>query len=94
MLRFLSRRKARSNYGAESGAAASGGERNASSGGVISGVGGGVSVIGSASAQFKPQRISSNKNKIDCCVILLDNTDLSIELSVSVFIYNFIQSYI
>lgn len=80
MLRFLSRRKARNNYGAES--AGSGvGERNAASGGG----GAGVGVIGSASAQFKPQRISSNKNKIDCCVILLDNTDLSIELSVSWF---------
>lgn len=34
-----------------------------------------------SSSQIKSQRIAANKNKIDCRVILLDNTDLSIELS-------------
>lgn len=38
---------------------------------------------GTSSSQIKSQRITANKNKIDCRVILLDNTDLSIELSVS-----------
>ncbi|XP_037919246.1 band 4.1-like protein 5 isoform X2 [Hermetia illucens] len=32
------------------------------------------------SSQIKSQRITTNKNKIDCRVILLDNTDLSIEI--------------
>lgn len=35
------------------------------------------------SSQIKSQRITTNKNKIDCRVILLDNTDLSIEIPVS-----------
>ncbi|XP_034665485.1 tyrosine-protein phosphatase 1 isoform X1 [Drosophila subobscura] len=72
MLRFLSRRKVRNNYA-----------DNASSprGGVGGGgMGGGGAVVASGS-QIKPQRIVVNKNKIDCRVILLDNTDLSIELS-------------
>ncbi|XP_020809161.1 band 4.1-like protein 5 isoform X2 [Drosophila serrata] len=73
MLRFLSRRKVRNNYVDNS--RAGGGGAGGSSGG-----GGGVGVIASGS-QIKPQRIAVNKNKIDCRVILLDNTDLSIELS-------------
>ncbi|KAH8385718.1 hypothetical protein KR200_011494 [Drosophila serrata] len=73
MLRFLSRRKVRNNYVDNS--RAGGGGPGGSSGG-----GGGVGVIASGS-QIKPQRIAVNKNKIDCRVILLDNTDLSIELS-------------
>ncbi|KAH8243780.1 hypothetical protein KR032_010072 [Drosophila birchii] len=75
MLRFLSRRKVRNNYVDNS--RAGGGGAGGSSGG---GGGGGVGVIASGS-QIKPQRIVVNKNKIDCRVILLDNTDLSIELS-------------
>ncbi|XP_032593365.1 band 4.1-like protein 5 isoform X4 [Drosophila grimshawi] len=74
MLRFLSRRKVRNNYA-----------DNASNSRVAGGGGGGVAVIASSSSaggsQIKPQRIVVNKNKIDCRVILLDNTDLSIELS-------------
>ncbi|XP_017021432.1 band 4.1-like protein 5 isoform X3 [Drosophila kikkawai] len=75
MLRFLSRRKVRNNY--VDNTRAGGGGAGGSSGG---GGGGGVGVIASGS-QIKPQRIVVNKNKIDCRVILLDNTDLSIELS-------------
>lgn len=37
-------------------------------------------------SQIKPQRIVVNKNKIDCRVILLDGTDLSIELNVSFYL--------
>lgn len=36
-----------------------------------------------ASPQIKNQRLLSNKNIIQCQVILLDGTDLPIELSVS-----------
>ncbi|XP_030369461.1 band 4.1-like protein 5 isoform X2 [Scaptodrosophila lebanonensis] len=75
MLRFLSRRKGRNtnNYAESS--------SNARGGGGGGGGGGAGGVIASSSAsQIKPQRIV-NKNKIDCRVILLDNTDLSIELS-------------
>ncbi|KAH8417683.1 hypothetical protein KR222_004420 [Zaprionus bogoriensis] len=75
MLRFLSRRKVRNNY-ADNASNARGGA------GAGSGAGGGGGVIASSSgSQIKPQRIVVNKNKIDCRVILLDNTDLSIELS-------------
>ncbi|KAH8414563.1 hypothetical protein KR215_008927 [Drosophila sulfurigaster] len=74
MLRFLSRRKVRNNYA-----------DNASNvrGGVGGGGGGAASgvIASSSGSQIKPQRIVVNKNKIDCRVILLDNTDLSIELS-------------
>lgn len=75
MLRFLSRRKVRNNYA-----------DNASSarGGPGAGSGGGGVIASSSGSQIKPQRIVVNKNKIDCRVILLDNTDLSIELSVSI----------
>jgi len=53
MLRFLSRRRARS-------------------------------VSGQAtSSQIKNQRLPSNKNVVQCRVVLLDGTDLPIELSVS-----------
>ncbi|XP_055848711.1 band 4.1-like protein 5 isoform X5 [Episyrphus balteatus] len=45
------------------------------------GGGGGGGNATSSSSQIKSQRIAANKNKIDCRVILLDNTDLSIELS-------------
>ncbi|XP_055376006.1 band 4.1-like protein 5 isoform X2 [Condylostylus longicornis] len=37
--------------------------------------------VNDGSSQIKSQRIVANKNKIDCRVILLDNTDLSVELS-------------
>ncbi|XP_034486666.1 band 4.1-like protein 5 isoform X2 [Drosophila innubila] len=74
MLRFLSRRKVRNNYA-----------DNTSNlrGGGAAGVGGAVTAgsSGGVGSQIKPQRIVVNKNKIDCRVILLDNTDLSIELS-------------
>lgn len=75
MLRFLSRRKVRNNY-----------PDNASNvrGGGGGGAGGGAVIASSSGSQIKPQRIVVNKNKIDCRVILLDNTDLSIELSVSI----------
>lgn len=75
MLRFLSRRKVRNNY-----------VDNASGtrGGPGAGSGGGGVIASSSGSQIKPQRIVVNKNKIDCRVILLDNTDLSIELSVSI----------
>uniref|UniRef100_A0A6P4E6G2 Moesin/ezrin/radixin homolog 1 n=1 Tax=Drosophila rhopaloa TaxID=1041015 RepID=A0A6P4E6G2_DRORH len=72
MLRFLSRRKVRNNYVDNS--------RGGGGPGGSSAVGGGGAAIASGS-QIKPQRIVVNKNKIDCRVILLDNTDLSIELS-------------
>lgn len=36
-----------------------------------------------ASPQIKNQRLLSNKNIVQCQVILLDGTDLPIELSVS-----------
>ncbi|KAL7728004.1 hypothetical protein ACLKA6_018928 [Drosophila palustris] len=78
MLRFLSRRKVRNNY-ADNSSNLRGGVGGAAGNGV-----GGGAVIASSSgggSQIKPQRIVVNKNKIDCRVILLDNTDLSIELS-------------
>jgi len=53
MLRFLSRRRARS----------------------VSGQ--------TTSSQIKNQRLPSNKNVVQCRVVLLDGTDLPIELSVS-----------
>lgn len=68
MLRFLSRRKVRNNYV----------ENDRVDARLASGV-----INTNVSSQIKPQRIPVNKNKIDCRVILLDNTDLSIELSVS-----------
>ncbi|XP_017046488.1 band 4.1-like protein 5 isoform X2 [Drosophila ficusphila] len=72
MLRFLSRRKVRNNYVDNSrGGGGAGG----------SAVGGGGGAVTASGSQIKPQRIVVNKNKIDCRVILLDNTDLSIELS-------------
>lgn len=37
----------------------------------------------SAATQIKPQRIPTNKNLIQCKVILLDGTDLTVDLSVS-----------
>lgn len=37
-------------------------------------------------SQIKPQRIVTNKNLIQCRVILLDGTDLSVDLTVSVSI--------
>lgn len=46
------------------------------------GVGGG-GTANTANSHIKSERIPVNKNKIDCRVILLDSTDLSIELSVS-----------
>ena len=76
MLRFLSRRKARNNYADNAGGAGSGGNDRTDARGLS--VAGGVT-----SSHIKPQRIPVNKNKIDCRVILLDNTDLSIECSVS-----------
>ncbi|XP_017084465.2 LOW QUALITY PROTEIN: mucin-5AC [Drosophila eugracilis] len=75
MLRFLSRRKVRNNYVDNS----RGGGGAASS--AVGVAGGGGAVTSGGSSQIKPQRIVVNKNKIDCRVILLDNTDLSIELS-------------
>ncbi|KAM7359997.1 erythrocyte membrane protein band 4.1-like yurt isoform 2-T5 [Cochliomyia hominivorax] len=76
MLRFLSRRKARNNYTDNSGGAGvgSGNDRTDARGPSVSGG-------GATSSHIKPQRIPVNKNKIDCRVILLDNTDLSIECS-------------
>ncbi|XP_037729627.1 band 4.1-like protein 5 isoform X2 [Drosophila subpulchrella] len=74
MLRFLSRRKVRNNYVDNS--RGGGGGPGGSAVGVA---GGGAATAGGS--QIKPQRIVVNKNKIDCRVILLDNTDLSIELS-------------
>lgn len=38
------------------------------------------------SSQIKAQRIVSNKNIIQCKVILLDGTDLTVDLSVGVFV--------
>lgn len=75
MLRFLSRRKVRNNYVDNS---RGGGGATSSAVGVA---GGGGAITSGGSSQIKPQRIVVNKNKIDCRVILLDNTDLSIELS-------------
>lgn len=75
MLRFLSRRKARNNYAENSAGAGGGNDRTDARGPSVSG--------GATSSHIKPQRIPVNKNKIDCRVILLDNTDLSIECSVS-----------
>ncbi|XP_005180576.1 band 4.1-like protein 4B isoform X2 [Musca domestica] len=75
MLRFLSRRKARNNY-VETASADNANDRTDGRGPYGAGGGGGAN-----SSQIKPQRIPVNKNKIDCRVILLDNTDLSIELS-------------
>lgn len=41
-------------------------------------------------SQIKSQRILNNKNQIECRVILLDGTDLSVYLTVStIFIYFF-----
>ncbi|KAH8249992.1 hypothetical protein KR026_003303 [Drosophila bipectinata] len=74
MLRFLSRRKVRNTY-ADNVRGGGGGGGAPMGGGV-----GGAGALASGS-QIKPQRIVVNKNKIDCRVILLDNTDLSIELS-------------
>ncbi|KFB38753.1 AGAP004136-PA-like protein [Anopheles sinensis] len=37
----------------------------------------------SVDSQIKSQRIPTNKNMIPCRVILLDNTDLSVDLTVS-----------
>ncbi|XP_037822066.1 probable serine/threonine-protein kinase DDB_G0282963 isoform X1 [Lucilia sericata] len=75
MLRFLSRRKARNNYADNSaGASGSGHDRPDARGPSVAGG-------GATSSHIKPQRIPVNKNKIDCRVILLDNTDLSIECS-------------
>ncbi|XP_050328052.1 band 4.1-like protein 5 isoform X1 [Bactrocera neohumeralis] len=70
MLRFLSRRKVRSNY-------------VESRGGVAGGPGGAgvTNANSSGGTQIKAQRLPINKNKIECRVVLLDNTDLSIELS-------------
>ncbi|XP_039960270.1 band 4.1-like protein 5 isoform X2 [Bactrocera tryoni] len=70
MLRFLSRRKVRSNY-------------VESRGGVVGGPGGAgvTNANSSGGTQIKAQRLPINKNKIECRVVLLDNTDLSIELS-------------
>ncbi|XP_017001284.2 band 4.1-like protein 5 isoform X2 [Drosophila takahashii] len=76
MLRFLSRRKVRNNYVDNSRGGGGGGGAGGSAVGVA---GGGAATAGGS--QIKPQRIVVNKNKIDCRVILLDNTDLSIELS-------------
>lgn len=71
MLRFLSRRKG----------------RNANSGGTNqSGDGGGGHHNTAASSQIKSQRILPNKNQIECRVILLDGTDLSVYLTVSTFL--------
>lgn len=80
MLRFLSRRKVRNNY-ADNASNGRGGSGAGGGGGVGSG---GAVIASSSGSQIKPQRIVVNKNKIDCRVILLDNTDLSIELSVSI----------
>lgn len=78
MLRFLSRRKG----------------RNANSSGTNqSGDGGSGGVAGhhphntAASSQIKSQRILPNKNQIECRVILLDGTDLSVYLTVSTFLF-------
>ncbi|KAH8382311.1 hypothetical protein KR009_002876 [Drosophila setifemur] len=77
MLRFLSRRKVRNNYADN----ARGGGGGGGGGNGPMGVGGGAVGALASGSQIKPQRIVVNKNKIDCRVILLDNTDLSIELS-------------
>lgn len=71
MLRFLSRRKGRN---ANSGSGGGGGGTNQS------GDGGHHTT---ASSQIKSQRILPNKNQIECRVILLDGTDLSVYLTVS-----------
>ena len=42
----------------------------------------GRSVGGQTSSQIKNQRLLSNKNIVQCRVVLLDGTDLPIELSV------------
>lgn len=41
--------------------------------------------IDNNSSQIKAQRIVTNKNIIQCKIILLDGTDLSVDLTVSVF---------
>lgn len=80
MLRFLSRRKG----------------RNANSSANQSGDGGG-GVTGhhntAASSQIKSQRILPNKNQIECRVILLDGTDLSVYLTVSTFLFFFAADF-
>lgn len=82
MLRFLSRRKG----------------RNANSSANQSGDGGGGGgVTGhhntAASSQIKSQRILPNKNQIECRVILLDGTDLSVYLTVSTFLFFFAADF-
>lgn len=72
MLRFLSRRKGRGNTNATTNAANDATDHHQQT---------------NASSQIKPQRIITNKNLIQCKVILLDGTDLSVDLSVS-FINN------
>lgn len=74
MLRFLSRRKGRN--------ANSGGTNQSGDGG-----GGGGHHSTAASSQIKSQRILPNKNQIECRVILLDGTDLSVYLTVSTFLF-------
>lgn len=74
MLRFLSRRKG----------------RNANSSGTNQsgdGVAGHHPHNTAASSQIKSQRILPNKNQIECRVILLDGTDLSVYLTVSTFLF-------
>lgn len=39
------------------------------------------------SSQIKAQRIVTNKNIIQCKVILLDGTDLTVDLSVRLFFF-------
>lgn len=73
MLRFLSRRKGRN---ANSNANQSG-----------DGVAGHHPHNTAASSQIKSQRILPNKNQIECRVILLDGTDLSVYLTVSTFLF-------
>lgn len=80
MLRFLSRRKGRNYVESSAGSGGGGGgfERTDARG--VTGGG----TANALSSQIKPQRIPVNKNKIDCRIILLDNTDLSIECPVRV----------
>lgn len=68
MLRFLSRRKGRGPTNATTASSNDATAQHQQS---------------NASSQIKPQRIVTNKNLIQCKVILLDGTDLTVDLSVS-----------
>lgn len=54
----------------------------------------GAATGNNATSQIKPQRIgTTNKNLIQCRVILLDGTDLSVDLTVSFYFMKSIFVY-